>query len=88
MKEKERVGLQAGITELKERLQQRKSEEQVRMGLCVLAGVCGRPYKRVVCGSPFLNKGPRDQPGRASTGHGEGGAGVLPAQTAERRALQ
>ena len=88
MKEKERVALQAGITELKERLQRRKSEEQVRMGLCVLAGVCVWPYKRVVCGFPSLNEGPRDQPGRASAGHGEGGAGVLPAQTAERRALQ
>ena len=52
MKEKERVALQAGITELKERLQRRKSEEQVRMGLCVLAGVCAWPYKRVVCGFP------------------------------------
>lgn len=49
MKEKERAALQASIAELKERMQQKKSEEQVRKAAMCVQADCLWQYERVVC---------------------------------------
>ena len=49
MKEKERAALQASIAELKERMQQKKSEEQVRKAAMCVQADCVWQYERVVC---------------------------------------